>query len=550
MKKLKYNHGDVILQKDAVDDGIILITKEEYEKKSAYSIKSYNNFVAGDEWMKFIDWKPADVSVYAIPIESEDENDNNEGKNEGKCRIVQINEWKQCGLGNIKHTQENLDALFTHHPKLKPFKRNLFTQYIEYEGRIWDEDIEKSILKNFFRRTFNEWCPDNQIMDTLYEKCSKDSYHPVQEYISELAWDGVERLETFMIEHYGAADNKLNRTYFKRWMVAMVKRIFEPGCKFDSMLILTGEQGKKKTSLFEWLGTINKEKYYSEVPKDIKDINNIIYSSLGKIIMTFDDFDDMCGDKGEIGKVKSFITTRERTAALKWKHQKDYKVSYVFAGTTNETDILVDDGTFDERRFWIIEVNPKTDIFDLDESIKRQLYAEAYYIYNSDPDYRLWIWEPELKAEEIEMQKQYKKAASDPVSELIYDIFNTKYSGIDPVTGCFHTEAAFINAIKENNLMLKTLYVRDFLNGTTDFMNTNIKETDRITNDIIEEEKNRRPLTTIPYAWISNLLYGKMNKRGINRIVQILHIQGFTASKVKQFPFYGKYITVIKCHKN
>ena len=73
--------------------------------------------------------------------------------------------------------------------------------------------------------------------------------HPLREFLKGLRWDGKPRAERLFIDYAHAEDNALNRASGKLLLVAMVRRILEPGCKFDYMLILQGPQGCKK-SLF------------------------------------------------------------------------------------------------------------------------------------------------------------------------------------------------------------------------------------------------------------------------------------------------------------
>ena len=513
-QNIKFNLGDILSFEQVFDAELEILSQEDFNKRKKEIESKHKEFLNEEEWRKYIKWKPANSEIVAVKIEDD------------KYKVSEINHYTNK-IKDIMHCQDNLDVLFKYHPLLYNFKYNTFTQKNEFNNKRYDEDKTPSEIYNFFKRTFNEWCPRQDIKETIQETLNNNEYHPIIDYFNNIVWDGVERLETFLIDYYNAEDTKLNRVYFKRWMIALIKRIIKPGSKFDSMMILSGEQGKKKTSLFNWLGTINGITYYSEVPDNLKDMNSLIYASLGKMIMTFDDFDDIC-NKGDLGKVKSFITIQDRTAALKWQHDKQYPVSYVLAATTNQYNILVDDATFDERRFWVIRVNPKTNVFDIPDYIKDQLYAEAYYLYNEDPEQRLWIWEDELRHEEIELQKNYKKAAEDPITEKIVSIFNRPYP---IVNGKFDSYKHFIECMEKYN----------------NVYNIKLKDTDNINiicdrdNDIIGSKWEY--VTDIPSSWIIELF--ALGKRSTDRIVQILHTQNFNASKAPKQWCYDMYSTHI-----
>ena len=509
MKKTKEINikGPLTYQK-VFEMGLEILTQKEYDDRKKEENEKHQKFIDVEEWRKYIKWKIIKVEQIAVKIKDD------------KYEIKDIYHYSN-NIKDLVHCQENLDSLFNHHPLLNSFKYDDYSKTKEFNGDKYDEDVTPLVINNFFKRNFDEWCPRADIKETITETLDNNKYNFLQDYFDGLVWDGVERLDTFLVDYYGAEDNPLVRAYFSRWMLGLVKRTYQPGAKFDSMLILASVlHGKKKTSLFEWLGQINGRKLYNDAPDDLRNLNELVYASKGKCILMFDDFDDIC-DKGQIGKVKSFITQRSRTAALKWQHDKDYPITYVLCGTTNNISILVDDGTFDERRFWIVEVNPTGDVFDIEDEIKDQLYAEAVYRYKNDPSQYLWIYEPELKQAEIEWQKKYKKANEDTTVERILNIFSRKY----PITnGIFENEEQFNRLINQN---------------------TDIKEEDTEFFD----DKNMPTLEyikVIPSAWVTKAL--SQNARGTDRIIQILHTQGYKVEKKQRYWIYDKLLTVIIIH--
>lgn len=518
--KIRFKPGQILTPKEVKEYGIPVIKNETFEDKLKKVNDEHIEFINCENWRKYIIWKPIKIEQFAIKKD--------------KTRKYEIKEivYYSNKIKDLVHCQENLDALFNHHELLKSFKYNRFTYKNEFDNERYDEDKQPAEIFNFFKRNFGEWCPRVDIKDTIQETLNNNEYHPIIDYFNSIRWDGKSRLETFLIDYYGAEDTPLNRVYFKRWMIAEVKRILYPGSKFDAMLILAGEQGKKKTSLFIWLGTINGVTYYSEVPDNLKDINSLVYSSIGKMILTFDDFDDIC-NKGDLGKVKSFITTQDRTAALKWQHDKQYPVTYVLAATTNQYNILVDDASFDERRFWVVKVNPKSDVFDIPDEIRDQLYAEAYYLFKQDPNQRLWIWEEELKKAEIELQKEYKKAADDPLTEKIMSIFNRTY----PIAnGKFDDYRHFMRCMeKYNPIYNKEIKDCDLLNASCE-------------RDNVMTGSKWEYVTNIPSAWIIELF--ALGKRSTDRIVQIIHTQNLNAIKKLRQNDYGVQLTHIWVSRN
>ena len=85
-------------------------------------------------------------------------------------------------------------------------------------------------------------------------KMSGASVRPGSRLLSELRWDGVRRLDTMLPVYFKAEDNPLNRAIGRKMMVAAVRRVMKPGCKFDYIVVMdTSEQGKKKSTAVEVL---------------------------------------------------------------------------------------------------------------------------------------------------------------------------------------------------------------------------------------------------------------------------------------------------------
>lgn len=504
MKETTIKIGTKIFNDEAKKNKIEIVKEEQFNEIYETESTKHNVFIKQEEWRQYIKWKYEEV-LYAVET-----NENKDGKVLYEVKSIKhfINT-----LPSILHIQENLDALFKYHPALNTFIYDSFSTDNIFNGEIYDEDTKPAEIFNFFKRNFGEWCPRIDIKEAIQETLNYNRRNLVADYLETLIWDGEERLETFMMDYYNADDTQLNRVYFKRWMIALIKRIYDPGCKFDNMLILYGEQGKKKSSLFEWLGTLNNKNYCNHLPQDLKDIKQLVYATKNAFIMMNDDFEDIC-DKGNIGVIKEFVTKRNDRTDLKFKHAKDYPRHYVLCATTNSNNFLSDDKAFDERRFWIIEVNPSTLEFDLTDELKEQLYAEALYLYKENPDMKLWINEPELIEAEKELQKKYKNAYVDPIAEKVVNIFNRKY---------YLPEKKFLNENQFRNAV--NGYEYEETTTTNTFFDT--------TN-----EENYNYIEIIPSIWITELVAS--GKRSADRIIQILHTQGFKVEKLTGYRYDGK----------
>jgi len=77
----------------------------------------------------------------------------------------------------------------------------------------------------------------------------------VREYLLGLHWDGVPRIDRWLIDHLGAENNALNKAFGAKWLIGCVARVMRPGCKLDTALILEGRQGLMKSTALSTLGS-------------------------------------------------------------------------------------------------------------------------------------------------------------------------------------------------------------------------------------------------------------------------------------------------------
>jgi len=77
-----------------------------------------------------------------------------------------------------------------------------------------------------------------KIMDAVGLIGERRAYHPVRDYLGNLRWDGVERLDRWLVDYLGADDTPLNRAFGRKILCAAVRRVQHAGSKFDAMLVL------------------------------------------------------------------------------------------------------------------------------------------------------------------------------------------------------------------------------------------------------------------------------------------------------------------------
>lgn len=153
----------------------------------------------------------------------------------------------------------------------------------------------------------------HQAVDLRAQECS---FHPVREWLDSLKWDGRPRLETWLLRYLGAptADDDPEhaarlRAYIcgigKLFLLAMVARVFQPGCKADYMLVLEGPQGALKSSACRVLAG----EWFSDSMPDVHAGKDAVQHLSGKWLIEIAELSAM--DKAAASELKAFITRAE-----------------------------------------------------------------------------------------------------------------------------------------------------------------------------------------------------------------------------------------------
>lgn len=250
--------------------------------------------------------------------------------------------------------------------------------------------------------------------------------HPIRNYLDSLVWDGNPRIETLFHRFFGVENNPYSRATGRKFFTAAVKRVFEPGCKFDYMLIFEGEQGLGKSTFFK---ALTGKEWFCEVTGNLQNENQVEENLRGKWIAEFSEMDSF--SKADSTRCKAFIsrdTDRFRTPYQPLS--RDHPRQIVFYGTTNEEQYLKD--TSGNRRYWPLRVNSKYSIgpkyMELEAvKIKDQVWAEAKHLYNlhkADPMAHTLFMEGE--EEVFAVQEQKKRQEHDLWEEPILAFMNGK----------------------------------------------------------------------------------------------------------------------------
>lgn len=210
---------------------------------------------------------------------------------------------------------------------------------------------------------------------------NENRFHSAREYFNAQEWDGVKRLETFGQDFLGCTEEapEYLSFVFKKWLTAAVKRIMEPGCKFDHVLILESQkQGLYKSQFLKAMATFNGECYHTD-SIGVTDIGtkDCIMKMQGRLFVELAELSGFSQKDDNI--IKNWITQTIDEVRIPYARKiVEYPRQFVLAATTNNYDYLKD--PTGNRRYWPVTIERAIDIKYL-ETVKGQLWAEAVHYY-------------------------------------------------------------------------------------------------------------------------------------------------------------------------
>lgn len=257
--------------------------------------------------------------------------------------------------------------------------------------------------------------PGTPIMhEAAYVAATMRPFHPVKEYLSTLAWDGHKRVHNWLINYLGAEDNEYTRAVGTKFLVAAVKRIYEPGCKFDYILVLEGKQGTFKSTTFEILAS---KEWYCDPAVDITN-KDVVGYMFGKWIIELPEMETH--RRTETTAMKAFLSRNTDRCRMPYARVTiDFPRQCIFGGTINpekDEDIGYLKDSTGNRRYWPVAVGvTKTPDLTQLSAVRNQLWAEAMALYEA----KYPIYLDDLKIVEMAQAQQKARMGRDIWTETI-----------------------------------------------------------------------------------------------------------------------------------
>lgn len=265
---------------------------------------------------------------------------------------------------NIRHALKLLNI----RPVFDTFRRGDTLRFQDRERLFEDRPLDEVWFK--IEEQFGFLPEETLFRKVVRSEAFRNFFHPVLDYLSALTWDGTPRIDEWLIRYCKAEDTKLNQAIGSIVLRAAVARIYEPGKKFDELLVLMSPQGWNKSTAVQALCP-NPDWFLEGLPIGV-DSKVVIERTLGKWIIEANELRKSSGASDE--SIKAFLSTTADTARLSYEREPvTVKRHWVAIGTCNPGDILTD--TTGNRRWWIVEVG-KIDVETLIRD-RDQLWAEA-----------------------------------------------------------------------------------------------------------------------------------------------------------------------------
>lgn len=251
------------------------------------------------------------------------------------------------------------------------------------------------------------------VREALVTLAEDHQFNPVLDWLRSLKWDGVERLDHWIIDYMGLNETHVKSLDYVRrvsrwWLMQAVARVLRPGCKADYVLVLEGAQGKRKSSALEILGA----QWFGDNELDFSNKDSMM-ALQGKLIYEIPELGALA--RSDERRQKAFLTRKVDEfrppfgrGFIKQPRQM------IFAGSTNEWEWNKD--PTGGRRFWPVPCEWELNLEGL-AGVRDQLFAEA--LVRVEARERYWPMEDEQRT--LFDPEQLKIEQADAYVDLLHD---------------------------------------------------------------------------------------------------------------------------------
>jgi predicted P-loop ATPase len=241
-----------------------------------------------------------------------------------------------------------------------------------------DNDFTAALC--WFNRNGFPRASDKAVTQAVKTAAMENVFNPCTDYLTGIKWDGTKRIDTWLHKYCNAENTTYTTEIGRRWLISAAARALRPGCQVDTVLIMEGAQGVRKSTALRILAS---EEWFGDSLPDMASVRASTYLR-GKWIIELAELTAV--KRAEVEQVKAFISRREEDFLENYGRIQGYEPRRcVFAGTTNRDDYLRD--PTGGRRFWPVKVDKiDTDALQRDRD---QLWAEAVAAFHNGEQWHL-----------------------------------------------------------------------------------------------------------------------------------------------------------------
>jgi len=287
--------------------------------------------------------------------------------------VIPLNAWRgQLDMGE-KGVRRNLTNLMMHLRNLEGLGRSIrfneLSMQAEWNGHPMTEedilDVRLIIEKANFQPI------DKDVRPAIMRLAHENSYHPVCDYLNGIVWDKKPRIDKWLHKLLGCAETEYVQAISPKVLISAVARAFKPGSQVDTMLVIEGDQGIKKSSAIKALFG---EDFTYEIVSGFDDHRRLITNIIGAWAVELAEFVSV--QRSATGSVKGLVTIRRDRVQLPYaRGLSDLPRRFIFVGTINPgASGYLDDDT-GNRRYWPVTAT-KCDIEAIVAN-RDQMWAEA-----------------------------------------------------------------------------------------------------------------------------------------------------------------------------
>lgn len=288
--------------------------------------------------------------------------------------ISQRQVWDELGLdlngnGAPLANLNNALKIFEQHPECKSIIEydEFHQKYFHRDGHEWSDHDELTLTAWMQRVVGVQRMPTAMVHDAAVILAKRHTRNEPRDWMDGLDWDGEERIEHFLEDAFGADGNEYTRAASRNFWVALVARVYRPGCRMRNVLVLESPQDLGKSTALSIIGG----HWYSEASESVT--NKDFFMTLqGKLLVEIAELDSF--SRAEVTRIKQVISSpTDRFRPPYGRAPADFPRTCIFVGTTNEGEYLRDatGGT----RFWPVKCGELR--LDVIRDLRDQLFAEA-----------------------------------------------------------------------------------------------------------------------------------------------------------------------------